>query len=148
MPLRRERPQIDHGKERIGQVAVGTEGAMMRQLVRRVSRLAAASAVLSQAAVAETGYQLVSASLEGRDVIVFLDGAGTAVAVEMDDARAQVLTGLAAGALLSDVEAARGADRPAFKLDQATGSGLAALIDGMGRLSDAQKNELRRALAI
>ena len=121
---------------------------MVRGLVRRAFRLAAAGAVLSQTAVAEGSFQLVSASLEGRDVIVFLDGAGTAVAVEIAEAEAQVLTGLAAGAVLSDVEAAQAADRPSFKLDRATRTGMAALIDGMGRLSGAQKNELRQALSI
>lgn len=109
-------------------------------------RTAAVGAVLSQGALAETeeGFELVSGHVDGHDVIVFIDGQGTAVAVEIAEEGAEVLTGLAAGAALSDVQAAQ----TAFRLTQASRSGMTILIDRMARLNDAQKAKLRGALAI
>lgn len=119
---------------------------MMARLLKRAMRTAAAGAVLSQGAVAEAedGFELVSGHVDGHDLIVFVDGQGTAVAVALAEDGAEILTGLAAGAALSDVQAAD----TAFRLTQASRSGTTILIDRMGCLSEAQKAKLRDALAI
>ena len=125
---------------------------MVTMMVRRAFRMAAAGAILSQGAVAEEGlddgYELVSARLGDRDVLVFVDRNGVAVGLEVAEAGSTVVTGLAAGVLLSDVEAVRDGNEFAFRLDRTSPLAAATLIDGMAGLTEAKRAELKAALAI
>ena len=120
---------------------------MLSRFKRRVPSAAA------QGVVATGGFEVMSAHLDGRDVRVFVAPQGTAAAVEMGDERATVLTGLAAGIVLSDVEdAARGPQNGlgarSSRIGRLDARGADALIDGFAVLTDGQKNQLRTALSL
>ena len=99
------------------------------------------------------GFQLVSAVLDGRRTHVFVAPQGTAAAVEVGAERATVLTGLAAGIVLSDVEEAQGGPSSGLTASSSRISRLSprdadGLIDGLGALTDGQKGQLRTALSL
>ena len=99
------------------------------------------------------GFEVMSAMLDGRDVRVFVAPQGTAAAVELGAERATVLTGLAAGIVLSDIEeAARGPrsglGAAACRIGRLDARGADAVIDGFAVLTDGQKDQLRTALSI
>ena len=99
------------------------------------------------------GFEVVSAHLDGRDVRVFVAPKGTAAAVEMGEERATVLTGLAAGIVLSDVEEAAhgpasGLGARSSRIGRLDARGADALIDGFAVLTDGQKDQLRSALSL
>ena len=126
---------------------------MVRGLMRRAFRKATGGADPAADAAAERPqrrFELISARLGERDVVVFVDQNGVAIGAETTGEHTSVLTGLGAGVLLSDVEAARAARREAavFRLDQVTPRAADALIDGMTRLPEAQRAALRTALAL
>ncbi|WP_031549412.1 hypothetical protein [Parvularcula oceani] len=124
-------------------------------MLLRVLGLAAASAAYSSAAVAEEGgFELLSGIVDGNSVMLFVDRNGTAVAIELSERGAQVLTGLAAGALLSEVREADGEPDltgqalSALRAERASTKEASALIDEMTVLNDTQKARLRTALAL
>ena len=125
---------------------------MVRGLMRRAFRKAGATSPASSEAEERSArrFELISARLDERDVIVFVDQNGVAVGAETVEDRTSILTGLGAGVLLSDVQAVQAARREAavFRLDQVTPRAADALIDGMTRLSEAQRMALRTALAL
>jgi hypothetical protein len=59
---------------------------------------------------AEAGYGILSASLPGRSIIAF-EKAGRAAALEVTERGAEILQGLAAGAILSELEDVREDER-------------------------------------
>lgn len=90
-------------------------------------------------------YAMHSAKLGDVPVTVFVAPQGNAVAVELSGRGPQVLTGLAAGAVLSEVEEAG----EAFgRTEQASSVDTAWRIEAMPELSDDQKATLRRALSL
>ena len=124
-------------------------------MLLRVLGLAAASAAYSSAAVAEEGgFELLSGIVDGNSVMLFVDRNGTAVAIELSERGAQVLTGLAAGALLSEVREADGEPDltgqalSALRAERASTKEASALIDEMTVLNDTQKARLRTAMAL
>ena len=122
-------------------------------MLSRLFGLATANATLPPAADAEGGFELVSAVVDGRPVIVFVAPQGTAAAVEMGEARALVLTGLAAGIVLSDVEEAANGPAPGVSAASSRMSRLSAhdaeaLIEGLVGLTLGQKDQLRAALSL
>lgn len=75
-------------------------------MFKRVVSLAAGAALMSGAAAADDRpYELVAAHLDGRFIMAIVNRHGTAVAVEIDE-ESNVIHGLAAGAILSDLRAA------------------------------------------
>ncbi len=124
-------------------------------MLLRVLGLAAASAAYSSAAVAEEGgFELLSGIVDGNSVMLFVDRNGTAVAIELSERGAQVLTGLAAGALLSEVREAEGGPDltgqalGALRAERASTREASLLINDMTVLNDTQKARLRTALAL
>lgn len=107
----------------------------------------------SFAASGAGGFEVMSAHLDGRDVRVFVAPQGTAAAVEMGQERATVLTGLAAGIILSDVEEAargpaHGLGARSSRIGRLDARGADAVIDGLPALTDGQKDQLRSALSL
>ena len=99
------------------------------------------------------GYTVHAAMLDGQDVRVFVAPHGTAAAIEVGEARATVLTGLAAGIVLSDIEEA--SDGPSDGLTASTvrerrlsAPGASRVIEAMPHLTDGQRDQLRAALAL
>lgn len=125
-------------------------------LSRLFGRGASDDAAYGHAAILdEGGYEVVSAVVDGRQVTVFVAPQGTAAAVEVGETRAMVLTGLAAGIVLSDVEEAVGEARPARGLSAASmrtrrlsARDADGRIDAIGVLSEGQKDQLRAALSL
>ncbi|MBB4657783.1 hypothetical protein [Parvularcula dongshanensis] len=116
-------------------------------MMRKILGVMLAGAAYSGAALADDdGFELLSATLEGTPVMVFVDGRGTAVAVEVTDRGAQVLTGLAAGALLSDLREAEAL--PTFRASRASYTDAEAMIETLAGLSELQRSKLRTALAL
>lgn len=99
------------------------------------------------------GFELISAILDGRRTYVFIAPQGTAAAVEVGEERATVLTGLAAGIVLSDVEeaqshGARGLTASTSRISRLLAQEAESLIDGLAALTDGQKGQLRTALSL
>ena len=120
-----------------------------------LSRLFGRQAVEARvrAADAVSGFEVHSAVLDGRRTQVFVAPQGTAAAVEMGTNRASVLTGLAAGIVLSDVEEATSGPASSIGASSSSISQLSAreadeLIDALPVLSDGQKGQLRAALSL
>lgn len=122
-----------------------------RVITQGVAAMAATGAAYSGAlAAGEGGFALLSATLLSAelgetDVMVFVAPQGTAAAVELSERGPQVLTGLAAGALLSEVEEAA---EPLRLADRASPAAAAAMIDAMVALNDDQRAKLRGALSL
>ena len=122
-------------------------------LSRLFGRGSTATTLERPEAVSGEGFQLVSAVLDGRRTHVFVAPQGTAAAVEVGEERATVLTGLAAGIVLSDVEEAQGGPSSGLAASSSRISRLSprdadGLIDGLGALTDGQKGQLRTALSL
>lgn len=119
---------------------------MGRDVIGRLRPRAAESAGATGAPVEQQGdFELVSGVVEGARLVAFVDRAGTAVAVELVEA-STVLTGVAAGVALSDLEeSAIGLPslRSRVSRDEAD-----AMIETMSELRDGQKAMLRAALSI
>ena len=98
-------------------------------------------------------YAVHAAMLDGKDVRVFVAPHGTAAAVELGSDRASVLTGLAAGIVLSDVEEAGAGPAQGLGARTAMTHALSAprtvdVIEDMAVLTDGQKDQLRAALCL
>ena len=112
------------------------------------------SGAAGQAGIAgRPGFEAHTAVLDGRKVCVFVAPQGTAAAVEMGEGRALVLTGLAAGIVLSDIEEAAngpaaGLGASTSRIGHLTARDADTMIDGLAPLSDGQKDQLRTALSL
>ena len=106
-----------------------------------------------RATSAASGFEVHSAVLDGRRTQVFVAPQGTAAAIEIGMERASVLTGIAAGIVLSDVEEATSGPASSIGASSSSISQLTAretdrLIDGLPILSEGQKGQLRAALSL
>jgi hypothetical protein len=111
---------------------------------RGVAAVAAAGAAYT-GFLAEDAFEVVSATLGETAVMVFVAPRGAAAAVEVTERGAQVLTGLAAGAVLAEVEEA---DEAVRSTERADAGATAAVIEAMIGLSAEQKARLRGALSL
>jgi hypothetical protein len=110
-------------------------------------------------------FELLSATLDGRLTMAIVNEQGAAIAIEIDE-EPQIIRGLAAGAILSDLReaamqqpandltVASGATHSEVRVDGAIRVGRAtraeteAVIDGLPNLTDDQRKALKALLAL
>jgi hypothetical protein len=94
-------------------------------------------------------FELLSAMVAGASVMVFVDPQGVATAVETTDDGTHILTGIAAGAALSDVrEAAEFPSALPVPPRSVTAPEAAALVASLQGLNAAQRGQLLNALSL
>lgn len=128
----------------------------------------AAGSVAVAGAIAEDDrpYEWLSATLDGRVLVAFVDYQGTAVAVDLTGERPEIITGLAAGAVLSDLRDAAGevddglvtvasglghsqvSVDGAIKVGRASRDQMLHVIDGLGAMPDLQRHQLKGLLGL
>lgn len=140
-------------------------------MMGRVLGMAAGVAALTgaaNAARAETPqFELLSATLDGRLTLAIVNHDGAAVAVELHGDETEIIRGVAAGAILSDLRdlaAAQAASsryevssgsahsqvrvNGALRVEQATPMDAARVIDGLPNLTPQQRQQLRALLSL
>ena len=123
-------------------------------------------AVAGSMAAEDRSYELLSATLDGRLLVAFVDYQGTAVAVDLTAERPEIITGLAAGAILSDLRDAAvdvdeetyhissGASHSQIRVDgdvhvgRANPTEVAAVIDTLPQLLPLQRQHLKTSLGL
>lgn len=130
-------------------------------------------AVAGTMAEIDRPYEMLSATLEGRPLIAFVDHHGTAVAVDLTQTRPEIITGLAAGAILSDLRdivgqpsqvigqgdgktltVSSGLDHSEVRVDgtvragRVSGAELGEIIDSLEQLSTLQRQRLKSMLSL
>ena len=137
---------------------------MLRQIVGMSAGAAAASTGASFAE--EKPYELLVATLEGRPTWAIVDVNGAAIAVELHGDTMEIIQGVAAGAVLSDLRAVAarfeegsisvtsGVPVSEVTIDGKARAGRASreealrIIDGLPHLNEDQRRELRRYLSL
>lgn len=99
----------------------------------------------------DSQFEIISARLPGRSVITFQKRGGQATALEVTDQGAEILKGLAAGAVVSELEDARTEDgdgevMPLTGGSVATRAEAEAFIQSLDLLDMADKRRLLGAL--
>lgn len=129
-------------------------------------------AVAGAMAEVDKPYEFVSATLDGRVLVAFVDHQGTAVAVDLSRSRPEIIDGLAAGVILSDLRdvAANEADNTLsissgvphseVRVDgevrvegdihagKASALEIKSVIDAIEQLSPSQRQQLKAKLAL
>ncbi len=122
-------------------------------MLKRFMGVAAGAAVATAAATAEepSSFELLAATLDGRLTMAIVNHNGIAVAIELQDETPEIIQGLAAGAILSDLReiVTQGDEAPAL-IEIASGSTHSQVrVDGamrVGHASRAQTEEVLRGL--
>ncbi|MEM9232914.1 MAG: hypothetical protein AAGA69_01585 [Pseudomonadota bacterium] len=116
---------------------------MLQQLLNlTVGTIAVAGTIAED----ERSYELLSATLDGRLLVAFVDYQGAAVAVDLTHERPEIITGLAAGAILSDL---REATTDVEGSDMRITSGLGhseVRVDGAVRVGQASREQVLRLI--
>lgn len=98
----------------------------------------------------DRGFAITSARLPGRSIIAFENAGGQAAALEVTDRGAEILRGLAAGAVVSELEDARtnsdGIAMPLIRDEGASREEAEDLIRSLELLDVLEKKELLGAL--
>lgn len=108
-----------------------------------------AAAITGAAAADDRHYEYISAEIDGRLTVAFVDGQGTAVALALGRDRPEIIRGLAAGAILSDLR-----ERIGFPNGFHGGHAhmnapqLAAVIDDLPQITALQRQQLKAWLAV
>jgi hypothetical protein len=97
------------------------------------------------------GYEILTANLPGRAIIAFQNRVGQVAALEVTDEGAEILRGLAAGAVVSELEDARSSDPlgRSVKLTESRGATreeAEAFISSLELLDTVEKKALQKAL--
>ncbi|GGY49941.1 hypothetical protein [Parvularcula lutaonensis] len=95
-------------------------------------------------------YDITSARLPGRSIIAFEKRGGSAAALEVTERGAEILKGLAAGAILSELDEVRAArsdlSMPLIRDEGASREEAEAFIQSLDLLDGAEKRALMGAL--
>lgn len=95
-------------------------------------------------------YDITSARLPGRSIIAFEKRGGSAAALEVTERGAEILKGLAAGAILSELDEVRetrsGLSMPLIRDEGASREEAEAFIRSLDLLDGAEKRALMGAL--
>lgn len=127
-------------------------------------------AVTGVVAENERAYELLSATLDGRVLIAIVDYQGAAVAVDLTTEKPEIITGLAAGVILSDlrdlaekeeidsdrsvIRTSSGLPYSEVRIDgevqvgRVSSEDLKAVIDELTMMPPLQRQQLRRALGL
>lgn len=120
---------------------------MIRGLLKRRSGEASGA---SAGAAGEQAYDIISARLPGRSIIAFEKRGGQAAALEITERGAEILKGLAAGAVLSELDEVRatgdGAIKPLIRDEGASREEAEAFILSLDLLDGPEKKALMGAL--
>ncbi|WOI53914.1 hypothetical protein [Parvularcula sp. LCG005] len=131
-------------------------------MLKKLVGVAAGAAALSGNAPAEEErpYEVVSGTIDGRLTMAIVNIHGAAIVVELNDEDPEIIRGLAAGAILSDLRDAAGqgdnlltvssgVSQSEVLLDRELKTGFVSVsetlqvIDSLPTLSESQRNELR-----
>ncbi|ADM08376.1 hypothetical protein PB2503_01487 [Parvularcula bermudensis HTCC2503] len=135
--------------------------------LRRLIGLTVGAVAVSGTAVAEDRpYEVLAATLDGRVTMAIVDRQGAAIAIEIGDDRPEIIQGLAAGAILSDLReivsgegdrqytVSSGIASSVVRLNgdiqtgRATPAEAARLIDDLPGLTITQKGQLKAILSL
>lgn len=123
-------------------------------------------AVAGSLAEAEQPYELLSATLDGRILMAIVDDQGAAVAIDLSATRPEIISGIAAGAILSDIRDANasendktmtvssGSTTSEVQVDgdivvgRANAKELSAIIDTLDQLTELQRRQLKTMLGL
>lgn len=97
----------------------------------------------------ELSFDITSARLPGRSIIAFEKRGGQAAALEVTERGAEILQGLAAGAILSELDEVRGdsaVTMPLFRDEGASREEAEAFIQSLDLLDGTEKKQLMGAL--
>ncbi|MEM9422806.1 MAG: hypothetical protein AAF986_09935 [Pseudomonadota bacterium] len=136
-------------------------------MLRQIVGMAAGAAAASGGALAEERpFEVLAATLEGRPTWAIVDGNGAAIAVELKGDTTEIIQGVAAGAILSDLRTvaaefgrseiyvSSGAAASEVVVDGDVRVGRTSrdetsdIIDSLPHLSEAQRRELRLYLSL
>ncbi|MEE4208681.1 MAG: hypothetical protein V2I43_05395 [Parvularcula sp.] len=97
------------------------------------------------------GYEILTAKLPGRAIIAFQNKVGQVAALEVTERGAEILKGLAAGAVLSELEDAQETARFESPVGMTSSHGTTraeamAFIHSLDLLDSVEKKELQKAL--
>lgn len=93
----------------------------------------------------EADFEILSATIDGRLTVAFVNQQGTAVALSLGSETPEIIRGVAAGAILSDLRDRAG---EAMAAGRVTAAELATVIDDLPQLTAGQRQQLKAMLHV